>query len=249
VLDTKGSVVQRTLRAARDRLGGRELDTQPVVRQMLRDIRTCVRTLSHQHQFHEEAFRQGNLNRAIVTLKQALLLSGQDVYVLRHLLDLYVRTGRLDEALALAETHKDREDLMPAKWFWSLGQVYLMRDDPEEAIDQFWQAIRRDPSHPQAYRLMAEAHVARGDLREAEDWLRHAIAREESRSLRGVEQIGRIIDTYLLLGDVLVKQDQLDAAIATYEELLVTHPEEAKDNILVSQRLASTRLLRRRAQT
>jgi tetratricopeptide (TPR) repeat protein len=240
VLDAKGSVIQRSLRPYHSG----ELDTQRAIESIVRDVHTCVRILPQQHQFHTEAFHDGNLDRAIITLKQALSQSSRDVYVLRHLLDLYVRTGRLDEALTLAEENRDREEAMPAKWFWSLGQVYLMLGDTDEALRRFDRALELDPSHPVPYRLIAEAHVVRNELHEAEEWLRRAIEREEARSMR-VEE--RIIATYLMLGDVLAKQGRLDAAIATYEELQVTHPKAAKYNILVGERLTAARWQRRMA--
>jgi predicted negative regulator of RcsB-dependent stress response len=241
VLDVKRSVVQLSLRQHERREAGRP-DTRPAVQRILRDVHSCVRLLPLQHQFTRQAFREGNLERAIVILKQALTLSPHDSYVVRHLLDLYVRTGRLDEAIILAQENKDHEDGMPAKWFCSLGQVHLMLGDHDEAIKQFEQAIKRDPSHPWAYRLIAEAHMAQGELRAAEEWLRNAIDREETRSMR---KVGQIIDTRLLLGDVLAQQGKLEAAIAAYEELLILYSKKAKYNVLVSQRLAAARWQRR----
>jgi MalT-like TPR region len=241
VLDAKATVIERTLYPLGSGGGGAP-DITRAVQRIMQDIDTCSRILAQQHQFHHEAFREGNLDRAIVTLKQALTKSSGDVYVLRHLLDLYVRAGRLDNALALAEEHRDREDVMPAKWFCSMGQAHLMLGDADAALREFKEAIQRDPSHPLPYRLMAEAHAVQGQFDAAAQALREALAHEEVRSMHDEE---RTISTYLLLGDVLERQGKLDAALATYEELLVTHPQAAKDNILVSQRILSARWHRR----
>lgn len=238
VLDTKRSVVDVAMRSS----PAADTEASRWIARIERDFDTCTRLLPQLHRFHYEVTRNGNLDKAIVILKEALSLSASDVYVLRHLMDLYVRTGRLDEALSLADDVAGLDEAWPMKWYCSLGQAHLMLGNAPQALRAFREAIQRDPPHPMPYRLASEACIAQGEFDAAVRYLRTAVAREQLRSAPDTMQI---IETTLLMGDALARQGKYDAALATYEDLLVTYPEQAKDHILTNQRILRARWQRR----
>lgn len=233
------------------------------------EITNCAHILPYIHEFHTEAFYRGNLERAIVILKRALPLAPDDMFVLRHLLDLYVRAGRLDEALALANTVSARDDSLPVKWHTTLARAYQIRGDFAAAIRALRRAMLADPANPLAYRLAGQTFLAAAGVYTARDhlaggqpakiqpaddhrathaleWsarcLLRAIARDRARAASDAPRAeGLIVDTTLLLGDVLARQGRPDALLPLYEDLMAEFPHAAKDHVLFHDRLLAAR--------
>lgn len=231
VLDTKRSYVQHALA----RIPGVD-GIQEQADRVTHDVQACVRLLPYLHRFHREAFVEGNLNRAIATLREARALDKDDIYVVRHLLDLYLRADKLDDATALARECAHLDAVMPAKWFASMGQLCLMLGQAEEGLAYAERAIQLDPSHPWPYRVAGEAHLAMEHFDKAAGSFQQAAAREQSRGEHDSrERDDRMLGSLLLAAQALMQGGEFKQALEVFDDIMANHPQLAKERILVHQ--------------
>jgi tetratricopeptide (TPR) repeat protein/DNA-binding transcriptional MerR regulator len=230
VLDAKPSTIERAFLTD---TSSKQVEQQ--VETVLAMINSCARLLPYLHQYHQEAFGEGNLRKAIATLKNARLQDETDTYVPRHLLDLYLRSHRLKEAHHLVKSYAMLEHTMPAKWFCLVGQMNYMLGDFDSALGSLNKAVELDPSRPWIYRLFAETFMAKGKFDEAVHYFGKA---KEYELMRKVPDVARILNTAMLIADAQIRLGHLEAAIATYEDLMLEYPGETKDNILVQQKMS-----------
>jgi tetratricopeptide (TPR) repeat protein len=235
ILETKRVVVEQALRRRAPDDPASHVQRQ--VQEMVERINTCTWLLPDMHRFNAVAYRDGHLVKAIGILEDAHSRVPGDAYTLRHLMDLYVRAGRPEDAIDL-EGEVETEGKVPAECSCPLGQAYLMLGDTERAIKLFEAAREHDPMHPLPYRLIAEACRAQGKHEEAAKHLRTAIERERARSRVNDE---RVIDTTILLGEALEAAGRPDRALNAYQSLFMRYPQVSKDRALVFQRIVALR--------
>jgi tetratricopeptide (TPR) repeat protein len=93
------------------------------------------------------------------------------------------------------------------------GQIALSRHDPAVAISDFRTVLRDQPKATQAYRLLAEAHVANGELPLAVEALRSAVGTAPADTALRIE-----------LAELLASTDGPDAAVRSLEETVRSAP-------------------------
>ena len=200
---------------------------------MVHEIDVCSHILPYLHLFHEDAYFHANRGKAInKLLNVALPLSENDVYIIRCLMDLYLLDGRPEEAIALDRKYTVDSGIKSTKYYCFLGQAYLRCGRPAEAIELFKQAEQRDPSYPMSYRMIAEAYLLQERFAEAEKSCRQAL---ELARLRISISLYEIIDTGLLLGNILVKKGEPEEALVVYNRLLLDYPLPTKRSVAIIQ--------------
>jgi DNA-binding transcriptional MerR regulator len=230
VLDAKPSTIERALLTD---TSSKQVEKQ--VETVLTMINSCARLLPYLHQYHQQAFGEGNMRKAIATLKSARSQDESDTYVPRHLLDLYLRSHRLKEAQDLVKAYNGLEHTMPAKWFCLVGQMNYMLGKFDSALISLEKAEQLDPSRPWIYRLFAETYMAMSEFDKAVHYFVNA---KEYEQMRKVPDKARVINTTMLIADAQIRLGHPEDAIATYEDLMLEFPRETKDNILVQQKMS-----------
>lgn len=91
--------------------------------------------------------------------------------------------GRLDEALPILKEQTRVNRNYAGAWYW-IGTVHLMLGSPDEAVRNLEHAIRlspRDPRTGRFYKVLADAHLHRGDAQSALVAAEHAYQLTEMR--------------------------------------------------------------------
>jgi len=110
-----------------------------------------------------------------------------------------------------------------------LGEIAMGREQYEEALSHYQRVVEHDPSSPDAWFDVAEAHKMLKNFEEAEASYRRAI------SLRPDDE-----DIYFALSKMFVENNQLSKAIEVIEEGLSANP----DSVVLNIYLATTYLER-----
>ncbi len=108
------------------------------------------------------------------------------------------------------------------------GESYLEEQQYPEAILEFRNVLQEDPNHPGAHWGLARALLAQKDLRKAYWELQEAVRLDPS-NLEAKLQYGQ----FLLFG----KQEDLDSAVTTADEILATEPGSAPAWVLKARAL------------
>ena len=137
--------------------------------------------------------------------------------------EMEMRSGRFDEAVAIAERAVDRGSKNPRDLLW-LGQLLSRSGKADRAEDVLEQATEAAPELPQTWFALFSHQVATGRRKMAERTLEKAAAALESPdrqllSAQGNEMLGRLDDAERDYRDALtVKPDDLSPArgLATF---------------------------------
>jgi len=124
----------------------------------------------------------------------------------------YARRNDFAHALTFAMRARDAEPTNPRYWTKVGSALYELRRYPE-AIAQFQESLRRQPSH-EAYYNLGNALVRTGRYAEAAESFRHAIAGTDPRP-----------DYYHNLGVALYRGGQPDSARALWEMVVRRWPD------------------------
>jgi len=165
-------------------------------------------------------FQTGRYEEAVAMLRQASLLSKDDLSVKERLgLALYCHdefreSADVLEALVQTEPYSKRADL-----FTMLGECQLRTDNPRQARSSFETASELDATSAAAWRGLGRAALQCGDLVRAERALSRSIALDGAAS-----------ETHLLLGYVYVRQDKLTEALTSFES---ASAKDSKDSVSI----------------
>lgn len=148
--------------------------------------------------------------RAEAAWRRALSLNPQDEETRKGLVFLLAAQDRWKEAQEIAERTKS------AATYRLLGQVFLTKQRPAEALAQFQKAVRLDPSSAEAHLNCADAWIGCNDFEAAE------------RSLQRARQLApRSAVPWVRLGLLYDKQQRWQEAVSAYQSALERDPEEA----------------------
>jgi tetratricopeptide (TPR) repeat protein len=174
-------------------------------------------TLTQAMQYHAA----GDFGRAEQLYRQILETDPHQVDVWFYLGDMYLVTGRLQDAmeyyyyvLKLAPSHSQAQN--------SLGIAFAQQNNWGDAVYWFQQSVQSKPDHAEAYNNLGIALANQGNLTEAENCYREAIRLK-----------GEFPAAYNNLGLVLTTLGRFSDAIASYHQALAQQPNyfEARHNL------------------
>jgi len=119
------------------------------------------------HTEAREAFRQGEVVRAIALIRRAIAADPGNAVLLNDLGTYELSRGKLEEAHD-AIVAAIRADPGYARGYYNLGTVQLKRQEYTAAIESFTKALAINPHHGEARFNRAIAFTKRGDVRSAE---------------------------------------------------------------------------------
>jgi tetratricopeptide (TPR) repeat protein/predicted Ser/Thr protein kinase len=158
---------------------------------------------------------EGDPNKAADHYRGFLALHPDSAAAHNNLGRIYMQQRRFKEAIAeLEETIRLDPDLFLA--YFSLNSIYLYETgQPDAAIQLCERQIQRSAQSPRAYGQLGVAHVAKGELRQAEAALRKAL-----------ELDSRFTFDWYRLGHVLRLQGRFDEARQAYLRVLEIDPKD-----------------------
>jgi tetratricopeptide (TPR) repeat protein len=106
----------------------------------------------------------------------------------------------------------------------SLGCSYLENNDPNQAIQVFEHATRRDPEQSLSWKLLAKAHKVAGNYPEANSSIEHAL-------LLNPEDL----ESILISGQTSLQLNQFDMATQRAKNILANHPTDPDALLLFAQ--------------
>jgi tetratricopeptide (TPR) repeat protein len=119
--------------------------------------------------------RLGQIPQAILYYRQALALDPKQTQIQLQLGNAYQHQGQLDLA---TDSYRQVLELDPGNVdaYTNLGLVYRIADRREDAAACYLQALERDPQSIQTMVNLGFLRESQGQLDEAEDWFRSALA-------------------------------------------------------------------------
>lgn len=207
-------------------------------------------------QLADEQYQAGRWSEAIALYRASLDRDPNNWAVYLLLGEALTQNQEIDAAIATYEQLIELDQMgdYAAGAYNRLGEIYEQQEQWEQAIAYFQDAIALHPGYADAIRNLADALVAQGDWNGAiavyqpyidlyqtsdvytdygdfwaghDDW-ENAIAAYQS----AIQRDELFTPAYLGLGYALAQDQQLDAAIATYEQVLNLVPSpEAYDGL------------------
>jgi len=171
----------------------------------------------------EDWYQQGNLEEAITSYEQVLVLDPTDVNSLVKMARLLVLRQQPVEAVRLAQRATEMSPENAQAWA-VLGMAYDWNGDVSRAIDACKRAIDLDPTYARAYAYLSEAYT---------DAVRWTEAREAAELALQLDDHDE--DVYRNYGYMLESQGDYTGAIAAYERALEIHPNLAYIHIAVGR--------------
>ena len=158
---------------------------QGVLAEKIDELEASPESFEQQKQLAKMYLKLGNVTNALEILIQARGLKPDDVQVNRWLVELYTRSGRRDEAVAIYN-HLVQVDAGNAREYYSdIARLHLRAMDFDAAIMAAKQAIAHNPRNPEGHQLLATIEKQRGHYDTAVDSLRQAIRlRSDSTDIR-----------------------------------------------------------------
>jgi tetratricopeptide (TPR) repeat protein len=112
---------------------------------------------------------QANYSEALAILGEAQKANPDDEEVMRTMIDLYIKTGRSNEAKPMMRQALE-DDPTNKIYQYNLGVLLLQSDSLEAAIHYFEEALKLDPMYEFALQNIGVAHLKLGDeMRKASD--------------------------------------------------------------------------------
>jgi tetratricopeptide (TPR) repeat protein len=217
---------------------------QPFTNQLDHDERT--RRWNSRLEAIQARLQKGGAERAVAAYRKAIARAGSD-WALRYIFGQLLRQlGRNDEA---AEQFEAVVEILPhfVPAYNHLGKVKLAVGRPARAITHFRAALKLAPDYREAHLGLAAALGAHGEVEEALG-ICAARMKDESTRTEATFLAGKILmregrlaearerleearaarpedaDIHAELGDLAVKEKDMDAAIRHYEEALRLRP-------------------------
>lgn len=180
---------------------------QGVLAEKIDQLEGLPESFEQQKQLAKMYLKLGNVTNALEILIQAKEFRARsedadesapdDVQVNRWLVELYTRSGRRDEAVAIYN-HLIEIDAGNAREYYSdVARLHLRAMDFDVATSAAKQAIAHSPRNPEGYQLLAGIGKQRGHYEGAVDSLKQAVRlRPESTEIRA-----ELADVYQQAGD------------------------------------------------
>jgi tetratricopeptide (TPR) repeat protein len=162
------------------------------------------------------ADRDGQLEEAARSYLDALNRKPGLAVLHANLAWVYVRQGRLNEALIQLERAIQLDSRDPSS-YRLLGRVLRDLENPERALEAFELAVELDPSAREGYLELADLHQSRRELPQAEEWLTRYLDLDPDD-----------VETLYFLGTVLSYQNELARARAVLEKVIAAEPGHAR---------------------
>ncbi len=158
--------------------------------------------------------QSGDLDRASAILEEAVASGQTSVEVWHTLADAYRLQGRLAAAVEAAEAALALDPSF-APGHVLMGDIFRAQGWLQAAHESYREAIRLDPAAPAARYRLVTCLAELGQLRAAERECRGFLAAQETARL------------YLVLGDVLERQERSQEAMAAYDRAVELEPRSA----------------------
>ena len=138
------------------------------------ELEASLESFEQQKQLAKMYLKLGNVTNTLEILIQAKGLKPDDVQVNRWLVELYTKSGRRDEAVAIYN-HLVQVDAGNAREYYSeVARLHLRAMDFDTAIIAAKQAIAHSPRNPEGHQLLATIEKQRGHYDTAVDSLKQA---------------------------------------------------------------------------
>ncbi len=129
------------------------------------------------------------------------------------LADIYINALDLDDAIGEYNAIVRLDSSYQMGWL-NLARLYQLRE-PDKALQLYQQLIDRFGPDPDAYYQMAQIYSAQNKLHEATTALKGMLALDPAN-----------FEIKKTIGDLLLRQDSVDAALKIYADLAELHPED-----------------------
>ena len=135
--------------------------------------------------------RQGNYEHALRVYQAGLEMDPGNVALLSNTVRAYQQLGRNDEATAVLEKLRGFQHENPFYYLY-LGELALLRDQPEEALEHMREAYRLDAGIPEVHLGLVKVYLALGDMEGARHHLSRAIRLDATNpeAIRYAEMLG-----------------------------------------------------------
>ncbi len=162
----------------------------------------------------------GDDDAARAILEPALDPKKPDARVLDRLAELVMKAGRLDDAEKLYEIGR-QGDPFRTKWIAGLARVHLRQKKEDKFLDDLAQIAANDADDLSVRKALAERHLKRGDIDQAEKWAADCLhIKVDDPSL------------HTLYGDALAAGKKFDAATDEYQTALSLKPRKPNDILI-----------------
>lgn len=170
---------------------------QGVLVEKIDELEASPESFEQQKQLAKMFLKLGNVTNALEILIQAKGFKPDDVQVNRWLVELYTKSGRRDEAVAIYNYLIQIDAGNAREYYSDIARLHLRAMDFDVATLAAKQAVAHSPRNPEGYQLLAGIDKQRGHYEGAVDSLKQAVRlRPESTEIRA-----ELADVYQQAGD------------------------------------------------
>lgn len=157
-----------------------------------------------------ELLREGNPEKALPLFQRNLdLPSSKPIFIKYNEMNLatcYWKLGDVDKSIAILEDMHEKYDVFSEDFYTTLGFLYYLKDDLEQALYFTKKALHKNREHGPAYDNMGQIHRAMGESEKA--------IRYFEKGLRYKE----MIDSKYYLGLLYEEEGDIDTAKEFFQE-------------------------------
>ena len=170
---------------------------QGVLAEKIDELEASPESFEQQKQLAKMFLKLGNVTNTLEILIQAKEFKPDDVQVNRWLVELYTKSGRRDEAVAIYNYLIQIDAGNAREYYSDIARLHLRAMDFDVATLAAKQAIAHSPRNPEGHQLLAGIDKQRGHYEGAVDSLKQAVRlRPESTEIRA-----ELADVYQQAGD------------------------------------------------
>ena len=170
---------------------------QGVLAEKIDELEASPESFGQQKQLAKMFLKLGNVTNALEILIQAKGFKPDDVQVNRWLVELYTKSGRRDEAVAIYNYLIQIDAGNAREYYSDIARLHLRAMDFDVATLAAKQAVAHSPRNPEGHQLLAGIDKQRGHYEGAVDSLKQAVRlRPESTEIRA-----ELADVYQQAGD------------------------------------------------
>ena len=170
---------------------------QGVLAEKIDELEASPESFEQQKQLAKMFLKLGNVTNALEILIQAKGFKPNDVQVNRWLVELYTKSGRRDEAVAIYNYLIEIDAGNAREYYSDIARLHLRAMDFDAATLAAKQAVAHSPRNPEGHQLLASIDKQRGYYEGAVDSLKQAVRlRPESTEIRA-----ELADVYQQAGD------------------------------------------------
>lgn len=170
---------------------------QGILAEKIDELEASPESFEQQKQLAKMFLKLGNVTNALEILIKAKGFKTDDVQVNRWLVELYTKSGRRDDAVAIYNYLIEIDAGNAREYYSDIARLHLRAMDFDVATAAAKQAIAHSPRNPEGYQLLAGIDKQRGHYEGAVDSLKQAVRlRPESTEIRA-----ELADVYQQGGD------------------------------------------------